>query len=105
MRCAPDDHEEDPSLCRSACAKRCGGVRNPGLVSTVAEIRVSERVPGERARIVVQGQRSDDGSTATLVIIHEENGTWSIHGLGVAGVRLSKTNMIAVADAILGRVR
>jgi hypothetical protein len=74
-------------------------------VTTVAEVWVSERVPDERARIVVQGQCSDDGSTATLVIIHEENGTWSIHGLGVAGVRLNKTDMTAVAEAILGRVR
>jgi hypothetical protein len=71
----------------------------------MAEIRVSERVPGERARIVVQGRRSDDGSTATLVIIHEENGTWSIHSLGVSGVRLSKTDMTAVAEPILGWVR
>ena len=68
-------------------------------------IHVSERVPGERARIVVQGRCSEDGSTATLVIIHEENGTWSIHGLGVAGVRLNKTDMNAVAETILGRVR
>ncbi|MGH3825277.1 MAG: hypothetical protein ACRDRA_20925 [Pseudonocardiaceae bacterium] len=71
----------------------------------MAEIHVSEHVPGERARIVVQGQGGDDGGTATLVIIHEENGSWSIHGLGVAGVRLSKMDMIAVAEAILGRVR
>jgi hypothetical protein len=69
------------------------------------EIRVSERVPGERARIVAQGQRSDDGSTATLVIIHEENGSWSIHGLGAPGVTLSKTDITAVAESILGRVR
>jgi hypothetical protein len=68
-------------------------------------IHVSERVPGEQARIVVQAERSDDHSTATLVIIHEENGSWSIHGLGVSGVRLSKTDMTAVAESILGRVR
>jgi hypothetical protein len=61
-------------------------------------IHVSERVPGERARIVVQGRCSDDDSTATMVIIHEENGSWSIHGLGVAGVG-------AVAQAILARYR
>jgi hypothetical protein len=58
---------------------------------------------GERARIVVQAQRSDDGDTATLVIIHEDNGSWSVHGLGVTGVTLSKADMIAVAGSILGR--
>jgi hypothetical protein len=51
---------------------------------------------------VAQGQRSDDHSTATLVIIYQENGSWSIHGLGVSGVRLSKTDMTAVAESILG---
>ena len=68
-------------------------------------IHVSERVPGERARIVVQGRCSEDGSTATMVIIHEENGSWSIHGLGVAGVGVSKADMVAVAQAILARAR
>ena len=68
-------------------------------------IHLSERVPGERARIVVQGRCSDDGSTATMVIIHEENGSWSIHGLGVAGVGVSKADMVAVAQAILARAR
>jgi hypothetical protein len=56
-------------------------------------IHVSNRVPGERVRLVTQGQRSDDGSSTTLVIIHE-NGSWSIHGLGAPGVTLSKADMI-----------
>jgi hypothetical protein len=68
-------------------------------------IYVSEDVPDERARIVVQGQSRDDGSTATLIIIHEENRSWTIHGLGVAGVALGKTDMVAVAEAILARAR
>jgi hypothetical protein len=90
---------------RPAYARRSRGVRGLGSVSVVAEFHVSERVPGERARIVVQGRSSEDGSTATMVIIHEENGTWSIHGLGGAGVRLSRTDMIAVAEAILARAQ
>jgi hypothetical protein len=64
-------------------------------------IHVSDRVPGERARLVAQGHRSDDHSTATLLIIHEDNGSWTIHGLGAPGVTLSKTDMIAVAESIL----
>jgi hypothetical protein len=74
-------------------------------VTVVAEIHVSEHVPGERARFVAQGHRSDDRSTATLVIIHEENGSWSIHGLGAPGVTLSKADMIALAESILDRAR
>jgi hypothetical protein len=68
-------------------------------------IQVSDRVPGERARFVVQGQRNDDHSSATLVIIQEENGSWTIHGLGAPGVTLSKTDMVALAESILARAR
>jgi hypothetical protein len=61
--------------------------------------------PGERARLVAQGQRSDDGSNTTLVIIHEENGSWSIHGLGAPGVTLNQTDLVALAESILARSR
>lgn len=84
-----------------------GGVRDEhrSTLWGALVIHVSEDVPGERARIVVQGNSSDDRSTATLVIIHEENGSWTIHGLGVAGVSLGKADMVAVAQAILARYR
>lgn len=68
-------------------------------------IKVSDNVPGERARLVAQGQRSDDRSTTTLVVIHEENGSWSIHGLGVPGVILHQADMTALAEGILTRAR
>jgi hypothetical protein len=68
-------------------------------------IMVSDRVPGERARFIAQGRRSDDHSSATLVIIHEENGSWTIHGLGAPGVTLSETDMLALSDLILARAR
>lgn len=68
-------------------------------------IQVSDRVPGEGARLIAQGHRSDDRSTATLLIIYEEDGSWSIHGLGAPGVRLSKSDMIALAESILARAR
>ena len=80
-------------------------VRAARRLGNVQVIQVSERVPGERARIVAQGRSSNDGSTATLVIIHEENGSWSIHGLGVAGVTLRNADMIAVVESILARAR
>lgn len=68
-------------------------------------IEVSDRVPGERARLVVQGRCTDDNSTCTVVVIHEDSGTWAIHGLGNPGVRLPITDMVALAEAILARVR
>jgi len=68
-------------------------------------IEVSDQVPTERARLVAKGRRTDDDSTCTLVVIHEHNGTWTIHGLGNPGVRLSAADIAALAEAILERVR
>jgi hypothetical protein len=68
-------------------------------------IKVTDRVPGERVRLVAQGRRSDDRSSTTLVIIHEENGSWSIHGLGAPGVNLSQADMVALAESILAQAR
>ena len=68
-------------------------------------IEVSDQVPTESAHLVVKGQRTDDDSTCTLVVIHEHGGTWAIHGLGNPGVRLSAVDMAALAKAILERVR
>lgn len=68
-------------------------------------IEVTNRVPGERARLVATGHRTDDGSTCTLVVIQEHGGTWAIHGLGNPGVRLSAADMAALVEAILERIR
>ncbi|MGH3822346.1 MAG: hypothetical protein ACRDRA_05850 [Pseudonocardiaceae bacterium] len=67
-------------------------------------IEVSERVPGERARLVVTCRRTDDGSQCTLIVIHEQDGTWAIHGLGNQGVRLSAAGMFALVKTILGQL-
>lgn len=48
-------------------------------------IKVSERVPGERARVVVSGRNTEDDSQCTVIVIDEENGAWVIHGLGNQG--------------------
>jgi hypothetical protein len=66
-------------------------------------IEVTDRVPGERARLVVKGQRTDDDSTCTVVVIQECSGTWAIHGLGNPGVRLSAADTVALGEAILER--
>ena len=68
-------------------------------------IDVNDRVPGERARLTVKGRRTDDNSVCTLVVIHEDSGTWAIHGLGNPGVRLPKADIAALAEAILVRTR
>lgn len=70
-----------------------------------AVIEVSDRVPGERARVVVIGRNNETGNQCTVIVIHEEDGTWAIHGLGNQGVRIPSTDMRALADAILTRVR
>jgi hypothetical protein len=57
----------------------------------------------ERGRVHAQGCRTDDNSRCTLLVIHEADSSWAIHGLGAPGVRLSKAEMITLAEAILGR--
>jgi hypothetical protein len=59
----------------------------------------------ERGRLHAQGRRTDDRSHCTLLVIHEADGSWAIHGLGAPGVRLSKAEMIALAEAILAGAR
>ena len=59
----------------------------------------------ERGRLHAQGRRTDDNSCCTLLVIHEADGSWAIHGLGARGVRLSKAEMVTLAEAILDRAR
>jgi hypothetical protein len=59
----------------------------------------------ERGRVTAQGQSTDDGNKCTLLVIHEAGGSWTIHGLGAPGVRLSKTEMVALCEKILRRAR
>lgn len=56
----------------------------------------------ERGRLHAQGSRTDDRSHCTLLVIHEADGSWAIRGLGAPGVRLSKAEMIALAETISG---
>jgi hypothetical protein len=59
----------------------------------------------ERGRLHAQGRRTDDRSHCTLLVIHEADGSWAIHGLGAPGVRLTRDVMVTLAEAILGRAR
>jgi hypothetical protein len=62
----------------------------------------------ERSRVHAQGRRTADNSSSsrcTLLVIHEVDGSWAIHGLSAPGVRLPKAEMNALAEKILGRAR
>jgi hypothetical protein len=53
--------------------------------------------------MVVQGRSTEDGSQCTVIVIHELDGTWAIHGLGNQGIRLPVADMVALAETILKR--
>ncbi len=55
----------------------------------------------ERGRMAAQGRCSDDGSMSTLLVVHENDGSWSFHGLGAHGVKVSKSDATALAQGIL----
>ncbi|MGH4001435.1 MAG: hypothetical protein ACRDTJ_28695, partial [Pseudonocardiaceae bacterium] len=55
--------------------------------------RWSER---ERGRLRAIGRRSDGDSKTTLLVIHENDGDWTFHGLGALWVRLSKADTVAL---------
>lgn len=57
----------------------------------------------ERSRLVVDGQRADDGDRCTVVVIHERTGYWGVypHGFGKFGVRLPRAEAVKLAHAIL----
>jgi len=59
----------------------------------------------ERGRLQAEGHRTDDDSLCTLLVIHETDGRWTIHGLGAPGVRLTRDKIVALAESILKRAR
>jgi hypothetical protein len=74
-------------------------------LSIVIDIPKTLHSERERGRIQAQGRRTDDRSNCTLLVIHETDGSWAIHGLGAPGVRLSQAEMIALAEKILAGAR
>jgi len=59
----------------------------------------------ERGRLTAIGRSTDDGSHTTLLVVHEMDGSWTIHGLGAPGVTLPAADTIALAESILGCAR
>jgi hypothetical protein len=54
----------------------------------------------EAGRMAAQGRRTDDGTDSTLVVVHENDGSWTLHGLGAPGVRISKSDAVEIAQGI-----
>ncbi len=59
----------------------------------------------ELGRLTTRGRSTDDGSPTTLLVVHEDDESWTIHGLGAPGVTLPAADMIALAESILERAR
>jgi hypothetical protein len=59
----------------------------------------------ERGRVTALGRRTDSGERCTLLVINELDGSWSFHGLGAPGVKLSKADTVALAESILARAQ
>ena len=57
----------------------------------------------EHSRLVVDGQRADDGDRCTVVVIHERTGYWGVypHGFSKFGVRLPRAEAVRMAQKIL----
>ncbi len=87
-----------PKLCQVEPDKRTKDKGRP-------VIQVSDRVPGERTRVVMTGRSTDDNRPCTVIVIHEQDRTWAIHGLGNQGVRVSAADMVALGEAIVARGR
>lgn len=69
-------------------------------MNDVSDIQHQQR---ERGRLTTRGRSTDDNSWTTLLVIHELDGAWTIHGLGAPGVKLSPVDMVELATAILER--
>ncbi len=55
----------------------------------------------ERGRMVAQGRNTDDNRASTLLVVHENDGSWTFHGLGVPGVKISESDAVDLAQGIL----
>lgn len=68
----------------------------------VAQPAIMQRA-NERARLVADGKRTDDGDRCELLAVHEVGGTWALypHGAAKFGVRLPGDEVVRLARAIL----
>jgi hypothetical protein len=71
----------------------------------VIDVPEMEHQQRERGRLTTRGRTTDDGSWTTLLLVHELDGAWTIHGLGAPGVKLSQADMVTLVEQILERAR
>ncbi|MGH3896916.1 MAG: hypothetical protein ACRDTA_01430 [Pseudonocardiaceae bacterium] len=69
-------------------------------MSDVSDIQNEQR---ERGRLRAMGKSTDNGTRATLLLVHEHDRCWTFHGLGAPGVKLSEADTVALAASILKR--
>ena len=55
----------------------------------------------ERGRMVAQGRNTEDNRISTLLVVAENDESWTFHGLGVPGVKISKSDAVDLAQGIL----
>jgi hypothetical protein len=67
----------------------------------VIDVPDIQRQRTELGRVIAIGRRTDSGERCSLLVIHELNGAWTFHGLGAPGVKISQTDTVALAEAIL----
>ncbi len=58
---------------------------------------------GERGRLGATAHRTDGGGTATLLVVHEADGSWTFRGLDAFGLTLTNLDMVELAESILAR--
>ena len=74
-------------------------------MSAAEQLPETQQQRTERGRVTAIGRRTDSGERCTLLVVNETDGAWSFHGLGAPGVKLSQTDTVALAEAILERAR
>lgn len=79
--------------------RRPGGIDHTDTDRQVAMSVEPPRMPGhlERGRMAAQDSRSEDGSMCTLLVVHENGGSWPSHGLDAPGGRVSQSDATALA--------
>lgn len=69
------------------------------------DVPETHRHKPELGRLTARGRATNDDSSTTLLVVHEIDGGWTIHGLGAPGVTLARADAVALAESILGRAR
>lgn len=77
-------------------------IDNGGRMASVGQAAVDA---ARDLLLYAPGRRTDTNAHHTLMIVHEWDGSWSIHCPDAPGVQLNPDVMICVAESILKRAR